>query len=47
MSAAGTGRLVLLSTSPRVAPGLLTGPAWSALRSAPSVAAAAGHPQQP
>jgi XTP/dITP diphosphohydrolase len=47
MSAAGTGRLVLLSTSPRVAPGLLTGQAWSALRSAPSVAAAAGHPLLP
>ena len=38
-----SGRLVLLSTSPRVAPGLLSGQAWSELRSAGSVRAAAGH----
>ena len=39
-----TCRLVLLSTSPRVAPGLLTGRAWSTLRSAGSVRATEGHP---
>jgi len=44
---AGSGRLVLLSTSPRVAPGLLSGPAWSTLRGAGSVHAAAGHPLLP
>ena len=38
-----SGRLVLLSTSPRVAPGLLSGQAWSELRAAGSVRAAAGH----
>jgi XTP/dITP diphosphohydrolase len=43
VASAVTGRLVLLSTSPRVAPGLLSGPAWSVLRSAGSVHAAAGH----
>lgn len=43
----GPGRLVLLSTSPRVAPGLLTAPAWSTLRQAGSVQAAAGHPLVP
>ena len=42
-----TGRLVLLSTSPRVAPGLLSGLAWSTLRSAGAVRAAAGHPLLP
>ena len=31
------GRLVLLQTSPRVAPGLLTAPAWDAVRTADSV----------
>jgi XTP/dITP diphosphohydrolase len=41
------GRLVLLSTSPRVAPGLLSGPAWSRLQSAGSVRAAPGHPLLP
>ena len=41
------GRLVLLSTSPRVAPGLLSPAAWSALRRAGSVRAAAGHPLLP
>jgi len=34
-------------TSPRVAPGLLSWPAWQALRSASSVLAPAGHPQLP
>lgn len=40
-------RLVLLSTSPRVAPGLLSEQAWSVLRSAGSVRAAAAHPLLP
>jgi XTP/dITP diphosphohydrolase len=39
--------LIVLATSPRVAPGLLSWPAWEALRSASSVLAAAGHPQLP
>jgi XTP/dITP diphosphohydrolase len=47
VTAAGGGRLVLLSTSPRVAPGLLAGPAWSALRAADSVVAAERHPLAP
>ena len=34
-------------TSPRVAPGLLSWPAWQALRSASSVLVPAGHPQLP
>ena len=34
-------------TSPRVAPGLLSWPAWQALRSAGAVLAPAGHPQLP
>ena len=34
-------------TSPRVAPGLLSWPAWQALRSADAVLAPAGHPQLP
>ncbi len=34
-------------TSPRVAPGLLSWPAWQALRSASAVLAPAGHPQLP
>lgn len=42
-----TARLVLLSTSPRVAPGLLSGQAWSALRTATSVHAASDHPLLP
>lgn len=42
-----TGRLVLLSTSPRVAPGLLSGQAWSELRSAGTVRAADDHPLLP
>jgi XTP/dITP diphosphohydrolase len=40
-------RLVLLSTSPRVAPGLLTADAWAVLAAASSVAAAEGHPLTP
>ena len=39
--------LIVLATSPRVAPGLLSWPAWQALRSADAVLAAAGHPQLP
>ncbi|MET9290558.1 nucleoside triphosphate pyrophosphohydrolase [Streptomyces sp. NPDC003077] len=44
----GTGRLVLLTTSHRVAPGLLSWPAWQALRAADRVLCAdAAHPQLP
>ena len=39
--------LIVLVTSPRVAPGLLSWPAWQALRSATSVLVSAGHPQLP
>ncbi|MGH3180806.1 MAG: MazG nucleotide pyrophosphohydrolase domain-containing protein, partial [Streptosporangiaceae bacterium] len=39
--------LIVLATSPRVAPGLLSWPAWQALRSADVVLAPAGHPQLP
>jgi XTP/dITP diphosphohydrolase len=39
--------LIVLMTSPRVAPGLLSWPAWQALRSADLVLAPAGHPQLP
>jgi NTP pyrophosphatase (non-canonical NTP hydrolase) len=39
--------LIALATSPRVAPGLLSWPAWQALRSAAVVLAPAGHPQLP
>jgi XTP/dITP diphosphohydrolase len=47
-SAAGPGRLVLLTTSHRVAPGQLSWPAWQALQSADRVLCAdAGHPQLP
>ncbi len=42
------GRLVLLATTPRVAPGLLTGAAWALLRSADEVLCAdAEHPLLP
>ncbi len=41
------GLLIVLLTSPRVAPGLLSWPAWQALRSASSVLVSAGHPQLP
>ena len=39
--------LIVLATSPRVAPGLLSWPAWEALRSAALVLAPAGHPELP
>jgi NTP pyrophosphatase (non-canonical NTP hydrolase) len=39
--------LIVLATSPRVAPGLLSWPAWAALRSAAVVLAPAGHPVLP
>jgi XTP/dITP diphosphohydrolase len=39
--------LIVLATSPRVPPGLLSWPAWEALRSAAAVLAPAGHPQLP
>jgi XTP/dITP diphosphohydrolase len=39
--------LTVIATSPRVAPGLLSWPAWQALRSAAVVLASAGHPQLP
>jgi XTP/dITP diphosphohydrolase len=39
--------LIVLATSPRVAPGLLSWPAWEVLRSADAVLASAGHPQLP
>ena len=42
-----SGRLVLLSTSPRVAPGLLSGHAWSVLRDGRVVAADEHHPLLP
>lgn len=46
--AAPPGRIVLLTTSHRVAPGLLSWPAWQALRSADRVLCAdAAHPQLP
>jgi XTP/dITP diphosphohydrolase len=42
------GRIVLLTTSHRVAPGLLSWPAWAALRAADRVLCADGaHPQLP
>ncbi|MGW7572618.1 nucleoside triphosphate pyrophosphohydrolase [Streptomyces sp. NPDC054765] len=44
----GTGRLVLLTTSHRVAPGLLSWPAWQILRAADRVLCAdPDHPQLP
>ncbi len=39
--------LIVLATSSRVAPGLLSWPAWDALRSAALVLAPQGHPQLP
>jgi XTP/dITP diphosphohydrolase len=39
--------LIVLATSPRVAPGLLSWPAWQALRSANNVLAPPGHPVLP
>jgi XTP/dITP diphosphohydrolase len=47
-SEADPGRIVLLTTSHRVAPGLLSWPAWQALRTADRVLCADGaHPQLP
>lgn len=47
-SAPAPGRVVLLTTSHRVAPGLLSWPAWQALRAADRVLCADGaHPQVP
>jgi XTP/dITP diphosphohydrolase len=39
--------LIVVATSPRVAPGLFSWPAWEALRSAAIVLAPPGHPQVP
>jgi XTP/dITP diphosphohydrolase len=39
--------LIVVATSPRVAPGLLSWPAWEALRSASVVLVYPGHPQLP
>lgn len=47
-SGSTTGRVVLLTTSHRVAPGLLSWPAWQTLRTADRVVCADGaHPQLP
>ena len=46
MTAAG-GAVVLVVTSARTAPGLLSWPAWEALRSGPVGVAAEAHPQVP
>lgn len=42
-----SGRLILLCTSRRVAPGLLSWPAWQALREGEVLAGTAEHPQLP
>ena len=42
-----TSRLVLVATSHRVAPGLLSWPAWAALRRGPVYAGRPDHPQLP
>lgn len=42
-----SGRLILLCTSRRVAPGLLSWPAWQALRQGEVLAGTAEHPQLP
>nr|WP_309248681.1 nucleoside triphosphate pyrophosphohydrolase [Streptomyces sp. MNP-20] len=48
MNETPAGRVVLLTTSHRVAPGLLSWPAWQALHGADDVLCAdAGHPQLP
>ncbi|MEV0221217.1 nucleoside triphosphate pyrophosphohydrolase [Streptomyces sp. NPDC050704] len=48
MNASSPGRIVLLTTSHRVAPGLLSWPAWQALHAADRVLCADGtHPQLP
>ncbi|MCA1711025.1 MAG: MazG family protein [Actinobacteria bacterium] len=41
------GRLVLVATSPRTPPGLLSWPAWEALRSGPVLVGDGHHPQLP
>ncbi|MET9551469.1 nucleoside triphosphate pyrophosphohydrolase [Streptomyces sp. NPDC006645] len=47
-AASGPGRIVLLTVSHRVAPGVLSWPAWQTLREADQVLCAdAGHPQLP
>ncbi|MFN2625405.1 MAG: YabN family protein [Mycobacteriales bacterium] len=46
-SSASPGRLVLISASPRVAPGVLSWPAWEALRSGHVYTADRKHPQLP
>ncbi|MGP4112231.1 nucleoside triphosphate pyrophosphohydrolase [Streptomyces sp. 4N509B] len=47
-AAGGAGRIVLLTTSHRVAPGMLSWPAWEALRTADRVLVRdGGHPQLP
>jgi NTP pyrophosphatase (non-canonical NTP hydrolase) len=46
-SGAPPGRLVLLSTSPRVAPGLLSHGAWQVITAGRVVAANGGHPLAP
>ncbi|MET2714419.1 MULTISPECIES: nucleoside triphosphate pyrophosphohydrolase [Streptomyces] len=46
-AAADPGRIVLLTTSHRVAPGLLSWPAWELLRAADRVYARDGHPLLP
>ncbi len=42
-----SGRLLLVSTTPRVPPGLLSWSAWQALREGEVLAGTAGHPQLP
>lgn len=42
-----TGRVVLVATSPRTPPGLLSWPAWEALRSGTVLVGDAAHPQLP
>ncbi|MDT7550980.1 MAG: hypothetical protein QOE84_3374 [Actinomycetota bacterium] len=41
------GRVVFVATSPRTPPGLLSWPAWQALRSAPVLVGTPDHPQLP
>ena len=41
------GRVVVVATSPRTPPGLLSWPAWQALRSGPVLVRDAAHPQLP
>ena len=41
------GRVVLVATSPRTPPGLLSWPAWEALRAGPVLAGDPAHPQLP